>query len=74
MGMEFGLETEYFWMEREQMVQLVSALNVDKPQQVAQDKAIWLAEEGGVYFVKSTYEVFYLSISLAYNLALEIIW
>ena len=56
------------------MVQLVSALNVDKPQQVAQDKAIWLAEEGGVYFVKSTYEVFYLSISLAYNLALEIIW
>jgi len=41
--------------------------------QEIQDKVVWVAEEGEVFLMKSTYEVIHLSMSSMVDLGMEIL-
>jgi len=63
-----------FEKEREQLSQLSIDLNNVMPQQDSQDSVVWLANEGGNYFVKSAYEVLQKSTPFIHSLAMETLW
>ncbi|KAL9317522.1 hypothetical protein ACSQ67_014039 [Phaseolus vulgaris] len=60
--------------EKEQQSQLENDINNAHLQEKAQDTLLWLADQGGIYIVKSPYVVLQQTTTYDLSLALDTVW